>query len=63
MADGMQVEISQQSRATVVASDSALALASREIFAVLRLGVPEDAQLRLPDILPLEWQNHAHPGL
>ena len=32
MADGMHVEASQQSRATVVTSDAALAFAGRELF-------------------------------
>ena len=47
VADGMQVETSQQSRATVVASDSALALSGREFFPDLRQGVPEDAQVEI----------------
>ena len=45
VADGRMIETSQQSRATNVASDSALALASREIFPDLRQGVPEDVEI------------------
>ena len=40
VADRMQVETSKQSGATVVASDSAFALAGREFFPDLRQGVP-----------------------
>ena len=47
VADGMQVETSHQSRATVVASDSALAVAGREFFPDLRLGVQDGAQVEI----------------
>ena len=44
---GTQVETSPLSRATVVASDSALALAGRELFPDLRQGAPSDAQVEI----------------
>ena len=47
VADGMHVETSQESRATVVPSDSALAVAGREFFPDLLLGVQDGAQVEI----------------
>ena len=55
VADGMQVETSQQSRATIVASDSILAFAGREFFPDLRQGVQEVAQFEIVR-QPLHWR-------